>query len=176
MHYVAFLRGINVGGNTKVPMKELSALFVDLGFTDVQTYLNSGNVLFRAPEGDHQKVIEGGLVKVFGLTIRVMIKTKADLEKVVKENPFAHEVIEKDRTLFVSFLFDPLSAENQKAIRELSRPEELLEPREHELYTLLVRGDFPQSFMGRSQLLTKWKTDSTARNWNTITTVLTRMS
>jgi uncharacterized protein (DUF1697 family) len=174
-HYVAFLRGINVGGNAKVNMKDLVVLFEALGFSKVSTYVNSGNVIFEAPAADHQKVIEEALEKKLGFKIRVMVKTKEELEQVVEANPFAGETIGNDRTLFVSFCFDQISPETQEVIKTLSNPNELLEPRLHEVYTLLVRGHFPDSFMGKSKLLKQFKIDSTTRNWNTLTTVISKM-
>lgn len=173
--YVALLRGINVGGKNKVSMKDLVKLFEKLGFADVSTYVNSGNVMFKAEVGNHAPAIEAAITKELDLTIRVMVKAKEELVAAVAANPFTHETIESDRTLFCSFCFDPITPELKKEIAALSRPEELLEPREWELYTLLVRGDFPTSFMGKSLLLKKYKVDSTTRNWNTLNTLIAKM-
>lgn len=176
--FVALLRGINVGGNNKVKMSDLSDLFLQLGYKDVSTYLNSGNVLFKSDESSnekHQKQIEETITKKLGLTIRVIIKDKEELEKAFANNPFKKETIESDRTLFVSFLFNELPKESQSALRELSNPAELIEPSNHEIYTLLVRAHFPKSHMSKNTLFRKLATDSTTRNWNTLTNLIERM-
>lgn len=158
-------------------MKELAALFSSLGYIDVSTYLNSGNVVFSAPQrADLEATIETALQKQFNLTIRVMVKTKAELETVRDQNPFAQEVIEKDRTLFVGFLFSPLSPDLQKEIDALSSPSELIRAREEVVYTLLTRADFPKTHASKNTLGKKFKTDSTTRNWNTLNAVIERMS
>lgn len=175
--YVALLRGINVGGNTRLRMADLTALLHDLGYRDIRTYLQSGNAIFEA-QGQPAEItaaIEKGLAERFGLTIRVMLRTKADLERIAAANPFKDEVIEEDRTLFVSFLFAPLDADRQKELRDLSNPLELIEPREHEVYTLLVRAHFPKSHMSGNILGRKLKADSTTRNWNTLSHLIALM-
>lgn len=85
MIYVALLRGINVGGNNKVDMKELAQSFVDLGFTKVQTYINSGNVIFEDNSMFAAKIvtmIEQAIEKDFGLEIRVLVRNLAQIERV----------------------------------------------------------------------------------------------
>ena len=175
--YVALLRGINVGGNNRLPMADLTALLTSLGYTNVRTYLQSGNAIFEA-EGTTQAIeasIEAGLLERFGLKIRVMVRTKDDLERIFAANPFKDEIIEADRTLFVSFLFTPLDAAQLKALEALSNPEELIAPRKNEVYTLLVRAHFPKSHMSANTLGKKLKVDSTARNWNTLSNLIERM-
>jgi len=91
---VAFLRGINVGGNTMVSMKELAALCTHMGLADVQTYLNSGNVVFRSPlpEAELQKALEEELSGKTGKEIRVVIRSAGDLEQIAEDNPFPEAV------------------------------------------------------------------------------------
>jgi uncharacterized protein (DUF1697 family) len=92
--YVAFLRGINVGGNTMVSMKELAAICTHIGFEKVRTYLNSGNVIFQSllPEAELLRVLETDLSKKTGKDIRVVIRSTGDLERVVKDNPFPEAI------------------------------------------------------------------------------------
>lgn len=178
-HFVAFLRGINVGGNNKINMKELAELFVKLGYHDVQTYLNSGNVLFVSDEKSnevHAKKIEDALLEKFGLKIRVMIKTKAELEFARDANPFKNEKYGDEATLFVSFLFNSATDTDRETIKSWSSDHEKISATKHEVYTLLFREAFPKSSMGKSWLLNKLKLDSTARNWNTLNNVIERMS
>lgn len=88
--YVAWLRGINVGGNHKVNMAELKASFEALGFESVKTYINSGNVIFKAsntkPEGI-ESAIEQALEKQYGFLIRVVVRTADQIDAVIKGVP-----------------------------------------------------------------------------------------
>lgn len=89
--YVALLRGINVGGNHKVPMAELKKVCEKLGFTDVRTYINSGNVIFNT-SGSVAKIdatLEEALKKKFGFDVPVVVRTAAQLQKVANVIPAA---------------------------------------------------------------------------------------
>jgi uncharacterized protein (DUF1697 family) len=85
------LRGINVGGHAKVSMTEVRATFVDMGYGDVRTYIQSGNVVFGASgsAAKLQSAIEQGLEDRFGLTIKVVLRTRAQLDAVIEHNPLA---------------------------------------------------------------------------------------
>jgi uncharacterized protein (DUF1697 family) len=88
--YVALLRGINVGGNNMIKMSALKAGFERLGFTDVSTYINSGNVLFRTKDTEPRKVektIERMLVGEFRLPCKVVIRSAAEMAALVKKLP-----------------------------------------------------------------------------------------
>lgn len=87
MKYVALLRGINVGGKNKVDMKELKALFIDLGYTEVQTYINSGNVIFDTNQDKLKETIEEGLLTTFNLVLKVLIIDIDTLEAIVNLVP-----------------------------------------------------------------------------------------
>lgn len=90
MRYIALLRGINVGGNNKVPMGELKQSFLNEGFTHVLTYINSGNVLFETAESDQSKLtasIEAMLEKTFGFPIRTTVISAVNLEAALLRAP-----------------------------------------------------------------------------------------
>jgi uncharacterized protein (DUF1697 family) len=105
MQYVAFLRGINVGGNTKVPMIDLKKAFEDLGYTDVKTVLNSGNVIFFGDEKKSSK-IEEKLEKVFGFKIFVVVRTADQIKKLISSTPFKATPQNPNTKLYVTFLSD----------------------------------------------------------------------
>src|ERR1051325_8081883 len=90
--YVALLRGVNNVGSTRVAMKDLRALFEGLGFADVRTLLNSGNVVFMAPgkgRGAIQVRIEKALASRLGLPSPVILLSENEVAAVVRENPLA---------------------------------------------------------------------------------------
>src|SRR5690554_4641792 len=104
---VAFLRGINVGGHHKVPMAELKSTLADMGFSDIKTLLNSGNVVFTtsptaiaALEEQMAEVLE----KKFGFPIPVLIRKMEDIQQLVARKPFKDIEVHKDIRLYVTFL------------------------------------------------------------------------
>jgi uncharacterized protein (DUF1697 family) len=95
--HVALLRGINVGGNNKVPMAELREVVASLGHTGVSTYIQSGNVLFTARDGGPTDApalaagLEKGIEQAFGLQLRVVVLSRAELAQVISDNPYRDE-------------------------------------------------------------------------------------
>ncbi|HKW72597.1 MAG TPA: DUF1697 domain-containing protein [Candidatus Dormibacteraeota bacterium] len=90
MVYVAFLRGINVGGNSIVSMAAIKSALVDLGLTDVRTYINSGNVIFSTRTSDDRTLaarIEKALAKHTGMPIKVLVMDHKGLKRLVKAIP-----------------------------------------------------------------------------------------
>jgi len=117
---VAFLRGINVGTAKRVSMADLRRLFEDLGYEDVRTLLNSGNVVFTIPKGssrDHaarvQKAIAGGL----GITSRVVVLTKREIVEAVADNPL-RSVADNPSRLLVLACADSTSIARLKPLLE----------------------------------------------------------
>lgn len=90
MTYVAFLRGINVGGNNKVEMKKLATTFEKLGFADVKTFIASGNVIFSTKLANDAKLsatIEAAIAKDFKINIKVLVHSQKELERIAKAIP-----------------------------------------------------------------------------------------
>ncbi|NMO95042.1 DUF1697 domain-containing protein [Paenibacillus lemnae] len=90
MVYTALLRGINVGGNNKVDMKQLKKVFETAGMTNVVTYINSGNIVFtsdRASQNEIAAVLEAAILEHFGLSIKVLVRSMADMEAVMSILP-----------------------------------------------------------------------------------------
>ncbi len=107
MTYIALLRGINVGGNTKVPMEDLRKMFMELGFTNVKTLLNSGNVFFSSNEinlSDATRNISKRLKKKFGKEIGVIIRPQIEIKQLVEGNPFKNITLTPQIRLYVTFL------------------------------------------------------------------------
>jgi uncharacterized protein (DUF1697 family) len=162
--YAALLRGINVGGNKKVSMPELKALFVDLGFADVATYIQSGNVVFRAPKAD-ASVIEKRITKVFGHEVTVILRTGAELSAAVKANPFLAPKANL-KQLYVVYLDRKPASEAVKQLDPDRSPGDRFDLHGRELYLDLGNG------AGRTKLTLdylerKLGVKGTARNWNT---------
>lgn len=112
MKYIALLRGVNVGGNNKVEMKRLKALFESLGCTGVSTYISSGNVFFESIETreDLQKKAETVLKNEFGFNIPLLIKTKLEMQKIADAIPRTWRNDSEQKT-DVAYLFNEIDSE-----------------------------------------------------------------
>ncbi|TNE70941.1 DUF1697 domain-containing protein [bacterium] len=105
--YVAWLRGINVGGHHKVPMKDLKSLLEKLGFSDVKTLLNSGNVVFKSEisnEKELENVLENEFKIYFGFPISTIVCPKEQIQNLISLNPFANIKLTPDLRFYISFL------------------------------------------------------------------------
>lgn len=105
MMYVALLRGINVGGNSKVEMAKLKTTFEAVGCTHVSTYINSGNVIFQDTRSAKQLIplLEKAISQDFGLEIRVVVRTSADIHHLCQKIPttWTNDTIQKTDVLFL---------------------------------------------------------------------------
>jgi uncharacterized protein (DUF1697 family) len=171
--YLALLRGINVGGANKVPMRDLRTMFDALGYGNARTYLQSGNVLFERTSISSRKLIaeiEDAISKAFDLTITVLVRTQRELEGVAAANPWPTDGV-KLSSLHVMFLAESASANAIKTLDfDRSPPDEFV-VKGREIYLRYPNGS------GRSKLTIdyfekKLGTRATARNWNTIVKVL----
>jgi uncharacterized protein (DUF1697 family) len=168
--YVALLRGVNVGGSRKLPMKELAALLGSLGLEDVVTYIQSGNAVFRAPAGGRAELgrrIERAIEQAVGLDVTVVLRTPAELAKVLESNPFGADVAK----LHVVFL----GARPTKAAAARLDPERS-PPDEFRLVGAEIYVRFPGG-SGRSKLSNDYfertlGVRATMRNWRTVTKLL----
>lgn len=109
MDFIALLRGINVGGNKKVPMADAKKVFEGLGFTEVRTFLASGNIRFKVAKGrptleELTATLEAALKKKFGFEIPVLLRSLDSIQSLVKENPFKGIPVTPETRLYVTFI------------------------------------------------------------------------
>jgi uncharacterized protein (DUF1697 family) len=171
---ISMLRGVNLGGHNRVKMDALKALYESLGLRDVETYVQSGNVIFRTTSRDLvqlSKRIEEGIEKSFGFHSDVIVRTPGELRDVVRKNPFGSRRGIDPKRLAVTFLAgDPGKEARGKLLAIKTEPEELrIDGRELYIY-------YPDG-MARPKLT--WpiieralKTSGTSRNWNSVTKLL----
>lgn len=172
MKYVAFLRGINVGGKTVIKMERLREVFSSLGFENVKTYIQSGNVIFETRKTDDKKLaakIEAAVEKEFFKT-PVMIRSIDEIKEAVENNPFAGEVFE-EKLFHLIFLSEKLSGEKAETLLANNNEKEKFAVRNREVYCLL-RDGFSESLLGKKYIDNKLKTPATARNWRTMKKIL----
>ena len=169
MKYAALLRGVNVGGKNKLPMKDLAAMFVAAGCRDVVTYIQSGNVVFSARAAILKKLpttISQSITDAFGHRVPVVIRSHEELAAVIRENPFL-KAGEPEITLYVAFLAHLPAAEAVAKLDPQRSPPDRYTVLGREIHMHLPSG------IGNSKLTNAWmdsklSTISTARNWATV--------
>lgn len=167
--HVALLRGINVGGKNRLPMPELRALFCDAGCERVQTYIQSGNVVFTAGTSELAKLsgrLQAAIEERFGLEVPVVMRSAPDLEQVVDANPFDLPADEL-KGLHVGFLRDEPDPQAVASLDPDRSPPDQFHVAGREVYLLCPKG------IGRSKLTTRYfdsrlYTVMTVRNWRTV--------
>lgn len=105
--YIAFLRGINVGGNHKVPMANLKEELLKLGFKNIITILNSGNIIFEAKEKDAlvlEKELETQLGTIYGFPIPTIVRTAQEIQTLITAVPFKNIEVTKDIRLYITLV------------------------------------------------------------------------
>ena len=166
---ILLLRGINLGSTNRISMPDLRAALEDAGFGDVRTYLQSGNVVLSG-SGDVAKKVERLIAKEFGLRIPVVVRTRAQLAKVVELNPLA-KVAKNPKRYQVSFLDAKPSREIVRRVEEAAAKGERVVVHGREIYA------WHPDTIARSRLWSllagqKLGVTATARNWTTVQKLL----
>jgi uncharacterized protein (DUF1697 family) len=177
MRSVALLRGLNLGAHNRIAMKDLISVFEGLGCKAVESYIQSGNVLFDANAALTKKLPElvaGALKKDFDITSPVVLRTGAELAAAVKNSPFLGRGAAA-ATLHIGFLITVPDAALVKALDPQRSP-----PDEFEVVGRDIHLRFPNG-LGRSKLTNAWfdgklKAVSTVRNWNTVLELTKRLA
>lgn len=112
MKYVALLRGVNAGGHRRVPMGELRELFSELGFTDISTYINSGNVVFSSTTKPNQSEVEKAIENKFGFPVDTLILTGEQIMTIAKTIPNEWQNDYTDHKSDVCYLFADVDSPN----------------------------------------------------------------
>ncbi|AIQ39129.1 DUF1697 domain-containing protein [Paenibacillus sp. FSL R7-0297] len=168
--YIALLRGINVGGNKLIKMQELKAMFAELQYENVRTYIQSGNVVFESEESSAirlSEVISQRIQETFGFGVPVIIRSLEELEAVIAGNPFPLTEPEEFKRLYVSFLDAEPSAEALEMIRPYEDGADRVRVVGKEMYTY-YEVSVSESPLFKVQFDRLLGTTLTARNWNTL--------
>jgi uncharacterized protein (DUF1697 family) len=170
--YIALLRGINVGGHHKLPMKELRTLLENLGLQNIRTYIQSGNVVFQGQEKDRSRLakqISAEIKKDHGFEPDVQLLTAEEMEKAMQSNPFP-EGEPEPKSLHLFFLAAVPTQPNLEAIDALRTENERFALIDKVFYLHAPDG------IGRSKLAEKFGkymgVSMTARNWRTVSKIM----
>jgi len=168
--YIAFLRGINVGGHHKIPMADLKNELQKLGIKNVTTLLNSGNIIFDAasePTPDLEMRIAVHLEKSFGFSVPTIVVKSEMIVAMLNEKPFKDVGLTKDIRLYVSFVKENTNANFQLPWRSLDNSYEILAISGQAIFSVLdiSISKTPKAMEALEKFFGK---DITTRNWNTI--------
>ena len=164
---ISMLRGINVGGQKKVPMDELKECYESLGFSRVQTYIQSGNVVFSfggSSESSLTQKLEKGIRAKFGFDVPVMIRTREEMQQVIRNFPFTRAQEERAHVTFLSAepaTFPAPQLEGARAQHE----EFAISGRE--VYLFLPHG-YGRTRLSNAFFEKQLKVLATTRNWRTV--------
>ena len=170
--YIALLRGINVGGSHMLPMKDLKLLFERNRCVNVQTYIQSGNVVFRSAIADTERLAQqvmAAVSKARGFEPRVLVLTRSELERAVAGNPFL-EAEGNPKSVHLFFLAEPAKKADLKALDTLKVKSERYALKGKVLYLHTPDGFGTSKLAARAERFLG--VEATARNWRTVTTLL----
>ena len=171
IEYVAFLRGINVGGKKLIKMEALRRVIESLGFKNVRTFIQSGNVIFESRETNREaltKKVEKELLKSFGHDVTVVLQTVVELEAILKLNPFRKIKTGADVGMFVAFLAAKPESKTRLPLVSATEKLEVLAIKNRAALILCHRKpnglfSFPNNFFEKH-----FQVAATTRNWNTV--------
>ena len=173
--YAAFLRAVNVGGHI-VRMEELRRVLTAAGFSDVETFIASGNVIFSSPVTDTaalERRFESALEKAFGYAVATFVRTPEELAAIAAYMPCSADPAASGGALHIIFLAQSLPAAARKEVSALSLPGDELSAKGREIYWGRFGKLSESPLFGKS--LGKTVSAGTMRNRNTVVRLLARM-
>jgi uncharacterized protein (DUF1697 family) len=169
--FISLLRGINVSGQKTILMNDLKALFVQLNFTQVTTYIQSGNIIFNAAEifsnAELARQIQEAISKKYNFSVPVIVRSRAEMLQIRSDNPFLAETGINPEWLHVTFLgSDPRQADLEAMAGYDFSPERFVMIRQ-EAYLYCPQG-YGKSKISNSFFENRLKVTATTRNWKTV--------
>jgi len=171
---ISFLRGVNVGGHAKIKMDALRDLCVSLKFQEPQTFIQSGNVIFKTTERSLvlvAKRLQQAIEKKFACRPEVILRTADELRRVISKNPFKGRVDIEPGKLLVYFLAAEPAKDATKSLAALAIEPEELHLIDRELFIYFPNGQ-GKSKLSWARVDKALQTTGTGRNWNSVTKIL----
>lgn len=169
--YIALLRGINIGGHKIIPMAQLKELFVELGFSNVSTYIQSGNVVFKAKKQSLEKIktlIERGIENTFGFSSTLFVFEAETISRVLTENPFRDRKLNEGEKVYFTLLSDEPGTTEIAKLKTFPNDADEFEIIGKTLYVLCKKG-YSQTLFTTNFVEKNLKVHGTSRNLETIT-------
>jgi len=169
--FISVLRGINVSGQKKILMADLKALYATLGFQQVTTYIQSGNVVFKTDsELSNQelaKEIEKAIQQKYSFAVPVIVRRADELAQVVGANPFLSDSTIDPEKLHVTFLAERPQSSNLEKLNTYNFPPDQFVVIGQEVF-LYIPERYGDTKLSNSFFETKLKVSATTRNWKTV--------
>lgn len=172
--YIALLRGINVSGQKKIKMAELREHLAELSYQHIQTYIQSGNILFEREETSTATIeeeIQEKIEEKYGFDVPTMVKTKEDFEHVVSHHPFIRQRNEDPKYVHVTFLAEEPDPEHVTVLRAGEYASEEYELDGNYFYLFAPDG-YGRAKLNNNFIERKLKVRATTRNWKTVNKLL----
>lgn len=173
--YIALLRGINVGGKNKILKSELEGLFIGMGFSNVKTYIQSGNIVFDTSliisNSALESKIEAEIETKLNLEVPVIIRSAKEWQKIVEQNPFIPEMESEFVRFYVTFIKNLPQNENYEILNTLSFDPDKFVIHGSEIY-LCYATKASDSKLTNNLMENKLKVMATTRNWKTVLKLL----
>lgn len=172
--YIALLRGVNVAGQKKLAMSLLKALLTDLGLIKVQTYIQSGNVVFMYEKNNSlflKELIEREIAKKFDFKVEVILRTWDELTKVYSQKPFTEGEGFLDTAVYITFIDNNSGSESVKLVDDKRFMPDRYEVFGDEIY-LYCPGGYGNTKLNNAYFERKLKKTATTRNLNTVRQLL----
>jgi uncharacterized protein (DUF1697 family) len=172
--YIAFLRGINVGGRNKMPMLALRQALESSGFKNVRTYIQSGNVVFEAGLSSTDVIIasiEKTIQNTFGCSVPVLVMTTGQLESMLSQSPYNHQTEISSNNSYFVLLFETPRQESLKIFKALTYLNEQFQVSDACVYLLCLNG-YGKAKLNNNIIESKLKVVATTRNYRTMHKVL----
>lgn len=175
--FISILRGINVGGKNQLKMDALRQLFIDLGFSNVQSYIQSGNVLFQSDESDPQivkEIIKKEIFDIFNINVPVIVLSVEELRTIIQMNPFIFDKTKETNYLHITFLGEEIDASSFERLKKSAFGNDEFELIYKAIYLYCPDG-YGKTKLTNTFFEKKLNIEATTRNWKT-STELARLS
>ncbi|MDF4203687.1 DUF1697 domain-containing protein [Maribacter sp. SA7] len=172
--YIAFLRGINVSGKNKIPMIELRELCENIKLQDVQTYIQSGNIVFKSvikSTSELERLIAAAILKRFDLEVPIIVKTVEQLSAILNENPFASNDENIKKQLYFVLINEKLNIEALSKFRAEVFTNEEFSISDSCIYLKCSAG-YGKAKLNNNLIERKLKVRATTRNYKTMNKLL----
>lgn len=172
--YISILRGINVSGKNIIKMEELRSACVSIGFSEVKTYIQSGNIIFKVKKTSPQKLatsISSLIKKEFKCEVPVLVLEMTDIETVLSNNPYLKETNQDEKNWHVTFLAEIPNKSLVSAISTANNAPDKFKIIDKAIYLSCPNG-YGNTKLNNTFFEKKLKTTATTRNWKTINELL----
>ena len=172
--FIAFLRGINVGGQKIIKMEDLSKIFSSSGFSNVKTYIQSGNVIFDSSEKDSPALtqkIEKNLLTLLGYDVTILLRTTDEVEQIINLNPFKNIKPDDNTKMYVTFISEEPNKKPSLPLLSSKKDVEVFQIKNLNIFSLSHRINgsfgFPNRFIEK-----ELGVSATTRNWTTVSKII----